>query len=242
MMSKESIYRLASQWKSLQNDRNSLQQFQTAVQDFVGRLVAMETSFTRLAEETSKPEVVENEELAREFLDQFRVSTPFFVRDSSHALLTGSGGGWKAVSVVKKVVCVPQLLPLTPSGGNNSLLYEDHLQSVKFIMAKVGQAYQHPRTVHVAKYEVRAGRILPSRERFLPKCQTKRLAADTPYDQQVSGRCSKASLSGESSSKASLSGESSRQETGVWQQQKVSGSARRYSASPSLSRCLCGQK
>ena len=66
--------RLASQWKSLQNDRNSLQQLETAVDDFVGRLVAMETSLTRLAEETAKPEVRDNQELSKEFLDQFHVS------------------------------------------------------------------------------------------------------------------------------------------------------------------------
>ena len=68
------VHRLASQWKSLQNDRNSLQQFQTAVEDFVGRLVAMETSLTSLAEETAKPGVRENAELSKEFLDQFHVS------------------------------------------------------------------------------------------------------------------------------------------------------------------------
>lgn len=70
-----SNFRLANQWKSLQNDRNSLQQFQTAVEDFLGRLVAMENSFTRLGEETAKPEVVQNEDLAKEYLEQFRVST-----------------------------------------------------------------------------------------------------------------------------------------------------------------------
>ncbi|XP_070191463.1 dystrophin-like isoform X2 [Littorina saxatilis] len=66
------LNRLASHWKSLQNDRNSLQQFTTAVEDFNGRLVAMETSFTRMAHETAKPEVQHNEELTKELLDQFR--------------------------------------------------------------------------------------------------------------------------------------------------------------------------
>ena len=68
------VHRLASQWKSLQNDRNSLQQFQTAVEDFVGRLVAMETSLTSLAEETARPGVQDNAELGKELLDQFHVS------------------------------------------------------------------------------------------------------------------------------------------------------------------------
>ena len=40
----------------------------------MGRLVAMETSLTSLAEETAKPGVRENAELSKEFLDQFHVS------------------------------------------------------------------------------------------------------------------------------------------------------------------------
>ncbi|XP_076466610.1 dystrophin-like isoform X3 [Babylonia areolata] len=65
------LNRLASQWKSLQNDQNSLQQYQEAVEDFVGRLGAMDSSWERLAEETAKPEVRDNEDLAKVFLDQF---------------------------------------------------------------------------------------------------------------------------------------------------------------------------
>ncbi|XP_025099305.1 dystrophin-like isoform X11 [Pomacea canaliculata] len=66
------LNRLASRWKSLQSDRSSLQEFQAAVDDFLGRLVAIETSLQRLAEETEKTDVVEKRELAQEYLEQFR--------------------------------------------------------------------------------------------------------------------------------------------------------------------------
>lgn len=69
------LFRLASRWKSLQSDRSSLQEFQAAVDDFLGRLVAIETSLQRLAEETEKTDVVEKRELAQEYLEQFRVSS-----------------------------------------------------------------------------------------------------------------------------------------------------------------------
>ncbi|XP_076445085.1 dystrophin-like isoform X2 [Babylonia areolata] len=95
------LNRLAEQWRSLQTDQGSQQQYHLALEDFLARLVAMETSMGRLAEETGRPEVAHNTELSQEFLEQFRdlqaeVDAQQGVYDSlsstGHQLLTSMGG------------------------------------------------------------------------------------------------------------------------------------------------------
>ena len=44
------------------------------MEEFMQWLTEIESSFVRLSDETSKEEVLKNEELCKEFLDQFRVS------------------------------------------------------------------------------------------------------------------------------------------------------------------------
>ncbi|KAL8624968.1 hypothetical protein ACOMHN_039855 [Nucella lapillus] len=65
------LNRLGSQWKALQNDQNSLQQYQVALEDFLGRLEAMRGSWTHLASETAKPHVQPNTDLSKAYLEQF---------------------------------------------------------------------------------------------------------------------------------------------------------------------------
>ncbi|XP_067674722.1 dystrophin-like isoform X3 [Haliotis asinina] len=66
------LNRLTNNWKALQDNHNSLQQFDTSMEEFIAWLQGMEHSFVRLADETAKEEVRENEELCSEYLEQFR--------------------------------------------------------------------------------------------------------------------------------------------------------------------------
>ncbi|XP_041352153.1 dystrophin-like isoform X2 [Gigantopelta aegis] len=66
------LNRLADHWKALQDDHNSQQQFDASMEEFMQWLQEIESSFVRLSDETSKEEVLKNEELCKEFLDQFR--------------------------------------------------------------------------------------------------------------------------------------------------------------------------
>ncbi|ESO83438.1 hypothetical protein LOTGIDRAFT_169302 [Lottia gigantea] len=66
------LNRLNNVWKLLQNNRNSLQHFDTSLQEFNSWMKGVEKSFESLSKETEKSEVLQNEELCKEYLEQFR--------------------------------------------------------------------------------------------------------------------------------------------------------------------------
>ncbi|KAJ8315397.1 hypothetical protein KUTeg_007547 [Tegillarca granosa] len=66
------LQRLAYNIKTLQNNRHSVQQLDSTLDSFISSLVEMEKSFNRLAEETSKQEVLQNKDLCKVYLEQFK--------------------------------------------------------------------------------------------------------------------------------------------------------------------------
>ncbi|XP_069136952.1 dystrophin-like isoform X1 [Argopecten irradians] len=66
------LHKLAYNIKTLQNNRNSVQQLDTTLDTFSHWLGGIENSYQRLSDETCKEEVRQNEDLCREFLEQFR--------------------------------------------------------------------------------------------------------------------------------------------------------------------------
>ncbi|KAK6187729.1 hypothetical protein SNE40_005688 [Patella caerulea] len=63
------LNRLNNKWKSLENSKNSSK---TTMEEFDNWLSGVEKSYNNLAEEISKPEILQNQELCKEYLEQFR--------------------------------------------------------------------------------------------------------------------------------------------------------------------------
>jgi hypothetical protein len=68
------ILRLAFNIKSLQNNKNSLTQLDSTMEGFIKWMAEMDSSLSRLVDETGRGDVRQNEELCSEYLVQFKVS------------------------------------------------------------------------------------------------------------------------------------------------------------------------
>ncbi|XP_059157467.1 dystrophin-like isoform X5 [Physella acuta] len=66
------LNRLTSHWKALQTTRDSGQQFEPSLEEFMAWLESTESSFNSLANQTANQDLRNNQELAEEFLEQFR--------------------------------------------------------------------------------------------------------------------------------------------------------------------------
>lgn len=84
--------KLTKKWQTLQANRNSLQQLHHALDNYLSWMASVENSFCRLADETSKEEVLDNEDLCQEYLEQFRdLQAEVDSHQNTYESLTGAG-------------------------------------------------------------------------------------------------------------------------------------------------------
>lgn len=71
---KTALFRLANNIKAAEKTVQTPEQLHLALDEFFSWMEITEKSFNRLADETSKAEVIENKDLCNLYLEEFRVS------------------------------------------------------------------------------------------------------------------------------------------------------------------------
>ncbi|XP_052832324.1 dystrophin isoform X2 [Octopus bimaculoides] len=84
--------KLTNKWQTLQSNRNSMQQLHHALDCFLNWMAVVENSYCQLADHTSKEEVLENDDLCREYLEQFReIQAEVDSHQNAYESLTSAG-------------------------------------------------------------------------------------------------------------------------------------------------------